>query len=80
MPSTEVYLVLLATILMSASNQIVSKTYGHATETRRLALLPRVLKSLDKILIFFEQEFDQVNLDAIFGLRMTEGEVFEVIV
>lgn len=57
-------------ILIWCSNFSLS----HSKEDSSLEITREVLKSLKKAVGFFGQEYKNVNLDAVFGLRVAEGE------
>lgn len=48
-------------------------THATDSETNQKKSTRDVLKSLHKIIGFFEREYASVNLDAVFGLRIAEG-------
>ena len=37
-------------------------------------LIHKVLESLKRLIFFFERDYDSINLDGIYGLRLAEGE------
>lgn len=58
-------------VMFVASKPAVLESFAEAKSAHNL--IPKFFKSLDKAFEFFEKKFDQVNLDAIFGLRISEG-------
>ena len=46
----------------------------------RVNWLNESLTALEKAIGFFEKNYDQINLDGIFGLRVAQGRSFELFV
>jgi hypothetical protein len=58
---------------MSAStgNKVPNSTVdGH--------LFQKLLSALGKVYQFYESEYKDINLDGIYGLRVSEGDVYDV--
>lgn len=76
MVSSNVLVLVAAVFIMCAASKHValeSSMKEAKTAPDNCKLIPKFFNSLDKAFKYFEEEFEQVNLDAIFGLRVSEG-------
>ncbi|RNA03266.1 hypothetical protein BpHYR1_041487 [Brachionus plicatilis] len=46
---------------------------SHKAEPQRLNLIKQIVFRLDKAIDFFEQDYESVNLDGLFGIRISQG-------
>ena len=65
-------ILVLSTALESSSS---SNGDQHFSEKDYIKALNQTMHAIDRLLLFYEEEIEQVNLDAIFGLRVAEGAV-----
>ncbi len=61
------------TILFLSLVYLVTPSHSEHFTQAKNDWISRVLISLDKVIEFFFRDYDSVNLDGIFGLRVAEG-------
>ncbi|XP_028395060.1 UPF0764 protein C16orf89-like [Dendronephthya gigantea] len=69
-PKGLLVILLLSTALESSSS---TNTDQHFSQKEYMRILNQTIHAIDRLLSFYEEEIEQVNLDAIFGLRVAEG-------
>jgi len=55
---------------------MMSGCNGSKTPQLNGVILDKLLTALEKAYNFYESEFEDVNLDGIYGLRVSEGKLF----
>jgi len=70
---------LIYPILLLTSLSHISLSHGKRINKKKHKLITKTLENLENVTIFFDLNYEKVNLDSIFGLRVAEGMLHNLI-